>query len=125
MDERWYTKPIGKVAKRKMMIQYHYSYSLMHTVSANPLSYIHTCTHTHTHTRTYTHTPTLYTNTCTHTHTHTDTFRNPKDGAATTINCAVNPHLNSQQAYYYADCRPKEPSATARYIMLGLWHRTC
>ena len=35
-------------------------------------------------------------------------------GALTTINCAVNPVLNSQQAVYYSDGVPKEPSNTAR-----------
>ena len=44
------------------------------------------------------------------------TMRNVKDGAATTINCAVNPELNSQQCFYYADCRPKQPTSIARYI---------
>lgn len=44
------------------------------------------------------------------------TMRNVKDGAATTINCAVNPELNSQQCFYYADCRPKQPTTIARCI---------
>ena len=35
-------------------------------------------------------------------------------GAVTTINCAVNPTLNSQQAVYYSVGSPKQPSATAR-----------
>ena len=41
-------------------------------------------------------------------------MRNVKDGAATTINCAVNPELNTQQCFYYSDCRPKEPIPIAR-----------
>ena len=31
--------------------------------------------------------------------------KNPQKGALTTINCAVNPTLNSQQAVFYADCK--------------------
>ena len=42
-------------------------------------------------------------------------LRNPKDGAATTINCAVNPELNTQEAVYYDDCAPKQPSEDSRY----------
>ena len=38
-------------------------------------------------------------------------------GAMTTINCAVNPTLNSQQAIYYSDGVPKEPTNTARYAI--------
>ena len=40
--------------------------------------------------------------------------RSVPQGAVTTINCAVNPTLNSQQAIYYSEGRPKQPSATAR-----------
>ena len=39
-------------------------------------------------------------------------------GAMTTINCAVNPTLNSQQAIYYSEGTPKQPSATARYLVI-------
>ena len=39
-------------------------------------------------------------------------------GAVTTINCAVNPTLNSQHAIYYSEGPPKQPSATARSEML-------
>ena len=42
--------------------------------------------------------------------------RSVPQGAVTTINCAVNPTLNSQQAIYYSEGTPKQPSATARYI---------
>lgn len=35
-------------------------------------------------------------------------------GAATTINCAVNPELNSCKAYYYSDCKPAPATTTAR-----------
>ena len=42
--------------------------------------------------------------------------KNRQQGAATTINCAVNPELNSRQAYYYEDCRRKESTADSRYI---------
>ena len=44
-----------------------------------------------------------------------DFMRSVKDGAATTINCAVNPRLNSGQCFYYSDCAPKQPTAIARY----------
>ena len=37
-------------------------------------------------------------------------------GAVTTINCAVNSALNSQQAIYYSDGVPKQPTNTARYL---------
>ena len=43
-------------------------------------------------------------------------MRSIKDGAATTINCAVNPALNSQQCSYYSNCAPRQPSNTAMYI---------
>ena len=42
--------------------------------------------------------------------------RTPQQGAVTTINCAVNPSLNSQQAIYYdSNCRPELATNTARY----------
>ena len=41
--------------------------------------------------------------------------RSVAQGAVTTINCAVNPALNSQQAIYYNEGPPKQPTATARY----------
>ena len=41
--------------------------------------------------------------------------RTPKQGAATSINCAVNPQLNSQQCLYYDSCRPTSSSADSRY----------
>ena len=41
-------------------------------------------------------------------------FRNVRDGAATTINCCVNPDLKSQTALYYSDCGTAQPSALAR-----------
>ena len=44
-----------------------------------------------------------------------DFMRGVKDGAATTINCAVNPQLNSGQCFYYSDCAPKQPIAIARF----------
>ena len=41
--------------------------------------------------------------------------RSPEKGAVTTINCAVNPELNSQQAIYYSsNTRPEQASETAR-----------
>ena len=40
--------------------------------------------------------------------------RSPEKGAMTTINCAVNPVLNSQQAFYYSSCRPVQVNDTAR-----------
>ena len=43
--------------------------------------------------------------------------RSVPQGAVTTINCAVNPTLNSQQAIYYHEGPPKQPTATARYVI--------
>ena len=40
--------------------------------------------------------------------------KNRQQGAATTINCAVNPELNSRQAFYYEDCRQKQSTAESR-----------
>ena len=41
--------------------------------------------------------------------------RSPEKGAVTTINCAVNPELNSQQAIYYSsNARPEQACQTAR-----------
>ena len=31
-------------------------------------------------------------------------LKDPQQGAVTSINCAVNPVLNSQQHLYYAEC---------------------
>ena len=42
--------------------------------------------------------------------------RTAATGAATTLNCAMNPALNSQQHFYYDSCRPREPSADARWV---------
>ena len=39
----------------------------------------------------------------------------PAAGAVTSMNCAVNPALNSQQHFYYDSCRPKRPSADSRW----------
>ena len=36
-------------------------------------------------------------------------IRDVVKGAATSINCAVNPELNSQQCYYYKDTKPSSP----------------
>ena len=43
--------------------------------------------------------------------------RSVPQGAVTTINCAVNPALNSQQAVYYSEGAPKLPSNTARFVL--------
>ena len=41
--------------------------------------------------------------------------RTPEKGAITTINCAVNPALNSQQAIYYSsNSTPEQTTETAR-----------
>ena len=40
--------------------------------------------------------------------------RTPKEGAATTLNCAVNPDLNSQQALYYDSCKESPCNPDAR-----------
>ena len=39
--------------------------------------------------------------------------KTPEKGALTTIDRAVNPTLNSQQAVYYRDCKPQRTPATA------------
>ena len=36
-------------------------------------------------------------------------MRNPIKGAATTINCAINPKLNSQECHYYDSCAITSP----------------
>lgn len=41
-------------------------------------------------------------------------LRSMKDGAVTTINCAVNPELKSQQCAYYSDCQPTPPTDMSR-----------
>ena len=43
--------------------------------------------------------------------------RSVPQGAVTTINCAVNPALNSQQAIYYSEGTPKRPSVIARLLL--------
>ena len=37
-------------------------------------------------------------------------MKSPQQGAATSINCAVNPGLNKQQHYYYDNCNVKTAS---------------
>ena len=39
--------------------------------------------------------------------------KTPENGALTSINCAVNPALNSQKAMLYSDCKPDQAPATA------------
>ena len=56
--------------------------------------------------------------------------KNVDNGAATQINCAVNPELNKQKMVYYADSAPKEPTAAARYVSYCMYdavlsHCTC
>ena len=47
--------------------------------------------------------------------THIGLGRSSEKGAVTTINCAVNPELNSQQAiYYHSNTRPEQACETAR-----------
>ncbi|KAL5478200.1 hypothetical protein EMCRGX_G025096 [Ephydatia muelleri] len=57
---------------------------------------------------------------------HTGIARTPRDGAATTINCAVNPQLNSQQAHYYSDCHVTQSSDLSRdeAIQEQLWRKS-
>ena len=47
--------------------------------------------------------------------------RDAKAGAITTINCTVNPQLNSGQCFYYDSCRVKDPSAVSRYIYMHIY----
>ena len=48
--------------------------------------------------------------------------RSAEQGAATAINCAVNPSLNARQAFHYADCQQKEPNSHARYTHVAIGH---
>ncbi|XP_064396433.1 retinol dehydrogenase 12-like [Halichondria panicea] len=52
--------------------------------------------------------------------------RSPKDGAATTLNCAINPALNSQEAFYYDSCKVTAPNPDARNetYQEELWRRS-
>lgn len=49
---------------------------------------------------------------------HVAIFRDAETGAATSVNCAVNPRLNCQRCLYYDSCHIKEPSAISRYAVL-------
>ena len=40
--------------------------------------------------------------------------REAEEGAATSVNCAVNPELNTQQAHHYIDCRATASSRVSR-----------
>ncbi|XP_065911854.1 retinol dehydrogenase 11-like [Dysidea avara] len=53
--------------------------------------------------------------------------RTPQQGAMTTLNCAVNPSLNSQQAVYYNNCSPEQAPNTARneQYQEELWGISC
>ncbi len=41
-------------------------------------------------------------------------LRDAQAGATTSLNCAVNPKLNSQKCMYFADCRPAVSSLESR-----------
>ena len=45
--------------------------------------------------------------------------RTPVEGAATSLNCAVNPQLNSREHFYYDSCRPKLSTAESRLGNVG------
>ena len=46
--------------------------------------------------------------------------RTPQQGAVSSINCAINPSLNSQQAVYYdSNCRPEQATDIARYYTVN------
>ena len=46
-----------------------------------------------------------------------NTVKSPPRGALSSINCAANPSLNSQQAFYYnADGNQVLPSEVARFV---------
>ena len=47
-------------------------------------------------------------------------FRTAKAGAATSINCAVNPEFNTQQCFYYADCKPSVSIPLSRLVWYEL-----
>ena len=40
--------------------------------------------------------------------------RSPQEGSMTTLNAAVNPELNKEDAVYYVDCKETRPSSLAR-----------
>jgi WW domain-containing oxidoreductase len=44
-------------------------------------------------------------------------LRDAQKGATTTLNCAVNPKLNSQRCLYFVNCQPTLPSAIARNVI--------
>lgn len=49
--------------------------------------------------------------------------KSPREGAICPINCASNPELNSQQAFYYgSDCRPVPSSDISRYYYASINH---
>ncbi|XP_064399277.1 retinol dehydrogenase 12-like isoform X2 [Halichondria panicea] len=52
--------------------------------------------------------------------------RTPVKGASTTLNCAINPALNSQTAHYYSSCRETQCSPDARNVEYQeeLWRRS-
>ena len=53
--------------------------------------------------------------------------RTPEQGAATTLNCAVNPDLNSQQALYFDTCKeaPCNPDARCVCVCVCVCARVC
>ena len=51
-------------------------------------------------------------------------IRDAETGAATSVNCAVNPRLDSQRCFYYDSCQIKESSTISRHakiLRICLW----
>ena len=48
-----------------------------------------------------------------HVHMYVAAGRTPLQGAATSLNCAVNPKLNSKKHFFYSDCKPVRPNSDA------------
>lgn len=42
------------------------------------------------------------------------TFKNPEEGAMTTVYCSVDERVANDNGLYYADCKEKKPSSRAR-----------
>lgn len=44
--------------------------------------------------------------------------RSPAKGAVTSLNCAVNPELNTQECHFYSNCRVTPPPAQALWVCM-------
>lgn len=48
-------------------------------------------------------------------------YKSAMKGAATSVNCAVNPALKSQQCFHYVNCQPVHTNTASRYIYTYLF----